>query len=68
MKNEKYYGHDERYPDNQLPYIDKITLVYIADSANVLAQAMAKSLTGSVKTERACCPATSWLSCPLPTG
>lgn len=44
VKNEKYYGHDERYPDNQLPYIDKITLVYIADSANVLAQAMAKSL------------------------
>jgi ABC-type transport system substrate-binding protein len=44
VKNENYYGYDERYPENKLPYIDKVTLVYIADSANVLAQAMAGSL------------------------
>ena len=43
-KNENYYDYDERYPDNKLPYIDKITLVYIADSSNILAQAMSGSL------------------------
>lgn len=43
-KNENYYGYDERYPENKLPYIDTIELVYIADSSNILAQAMAGSL------------------------
>lgn len=43
-KNENYYGYDERYPENKLPYIDTINLVYIADSANILAQAMAGDL------------------------
>jgi peptide/nickel transport system substrate-binding protein len=43
-KNENYYDYDERYPENKLPYIDTINLVYIADSANVLAQAMSGDL------------------------
>jgi peptide/nickel transport system substrate-binding protein len=43
-KNENYYDYDERYPENKLPYIDKITLVYIQDSSNVLAQAMSGDL------------------------
>ena len=43
-KNENYYDYDERYPDNKLPYIDKITLVYIADSSNILSQAMSGKL------------------------
>ena len=43
-KNENYYDYDERYPENKLPYIDTINLVYIADSSNVLAQAMAGEL------------------------
>ncbi|MBP1736470.1 MAG: peptide transporter substrate-binding protein [Oscillospiraceae bacterium] len=43
-KNENYYDYDERYPENKLPYIDTINLVYIADSANILAQAMSGSL------------------------
>lgn len=43
-KNEKYYDYDERYPENKLPYIDTINLVYIADSANILAQSMAGDL------------------------
>lgn len=43
-KNENYYDYDERYPDNKLPYIDTINLVYIADSSNILAQAMAGEL------------------------
>jgi peptide/nickel transport system substrate-binding protein len=42
-RNENYYGVDERN-GNQLPYIDTINLVYIADSANILAQAMSGDL------------------------
>jgi ABC-type transport system substrate-binding protein len=44
VKNEKYYGYDERHPDNKLPYLDSIKLVYIEDSANVLAQSMSGDL------------------------
>jgi peptide/nickel transport system substrate-binding protein len=36
VRNEEYYGFDERYPENKLPYIDVINLVYIADSSNIL--------------------------------
>lgn len=43
-RNDNYYGVDERHPENKLPYIDTINLVYIADSSNILAQAMAGSL------------------------
>ena len=43
-RNEKYYGVDERHPENKLPYIDTVKLVYIADSANILTQAMSGSL------------------------
>jgi ABC-type transport system substrate-binding protein len=44
VKNESYYGYDERYPENKLPYIDTIKLVYIADSSNILSQAMTGDL------------------------
>lgn len=37
-KNENYYDYDERNPENKLPYIDEITLAYIADSSTVLTQ------------------------------
>lgn len=43
-KNEKYYDYDERYPENKLPYIDTINLVYISDSSQILTQAMAGQL------------------------
>lgn len=43
-RNDNYYGYDERYPENKLPYIDTIKLVYIADSANILAQSMSGAL------------------------
>lgn len=43
-KNEKYYDYDERHPENKLPYIDTINLVYISDSSQVLAQAQAGKL------------------------
>lgn len=43
-KNENYYDYDERYPENKLPYLDTIKLVYIADSANILTQFIAGEL------------------------
>lgn len=42
--NPNYYGEDERYPGNQLPYIDSVKLVYIADSDNILTQFIAGEL------------------------
>ena len=43
-RNENYYDHDERHPENKLPYIDTVNLVYIADSSQILAQAQAGKL------------------------
>ncbi len=43
-RNDSYYGVDERHPENKLPYIDTVRLVYIADSSNILTQAMSGSL------------------------
>jgi peptide/nickel transport system substrate-binding protein len=43
-KNQNYYDYDERYPQNKLPYIDTVNLVYIADSSNILAQSMSGQL------------------------
>jgi peptide/nickel transport system substrate-binding protein len=43
-KNENYYDSDERYPENKLPYIDKITLQAVADSTNVVTQFTAGQL------------------------
>jgi ABC-type transport system substrate-binding protein len=43
-KNDNYYDYDEKYPDNKLPYIDEIKLVYISDSANVLSQFLTGNL------------------------
>ena len=31
IKNTNYWGHDERYPQNQLPYIDKVNYLIIPD-------------------------------------
>jgi peptide/nickel transport system substrate-binding protein len=36
-KNPNYWGHDERYPQNQLPYIDTMKLIVIKDMATRLA-------------------------------
>ena len=41
VKNEKYYGYDERYPENKLHYLDGIDLVFIPDNANLQAEFMA---------------------------
>jgi len=37
-KNPNYWGHDERYPENKLPYVDKLTLRIIPDPKEALAE------------------------------
>jgi peptide/nickel transport system substrate-binding protein len=37
VKNPDYYGYDERYPQNQLPYIDELHFLIIPDDATTLA-------------------------------
>ena len=36
-RNPNYWGHDERYPQNQLPYIDTLKLLIIPDTSTALA-------------------------------
>jgi peptide/nickel transport system substrate-binding protein len=38
VKNANYWGHDERHPQNQLPYIDTVRYRYIPDNAAALAE------------------------------
>jgi len=33
VKNPNYWGHDERYPQNRLPYVDKFKVLTIPDEA-----------------------------------
>ena len=37
IKNPNYWGYDERYPKNQLPYTDKLNIIIIPDDATALA-------------------------------
>ena len=36
-RNPNYFAHDERYPQNQLPYIDSLRVLIIPDQATALA-------------------------------
>jgi len=36
VKNPDYWGHDERYPQNQLPYLDSIKFLIIPDDNEAL--------------------------------
>jgi peptide/nickel transport system substrate-binding protein len=36
VKNPGYWGHDERYPQNKLPYIDKLRILIIPEEAEAL--------------------------------
>jgi len=36
-KNPNYWGYDERYPQNKLPYIDKLLILIIPDNATAMA-------------------------------
>ena len=38
VRNPNYWGHDERYPQNKLPYIDKLRLMIIPDQKTTLAE------------------------------
>jgi ABC-type transport system substrate-binding protein len=44
VKNEDYYGYDERHPENKLPYADEIVLQVVSESANRLTQFTAGQL------------------------
>ena len=37
VKNPNYWGYDERYPKNKLPYEDSLTYLIIPDNATALA-------------------------------
>ena len=37
VKNPNYWGHDERYPQNQLPYVDTLKMLIIPDQNTTLA-------------------------------
>ena len=37
VKNPKYWGHDERYPKNNLPYLDRVKFVVMPDEAEAIA-------------------------------
>ena len=37
VKNTNYWGHDERYPQNQLPYINQVNFLIIPTAATALA-------------------------------
>ncbi len=37
IRNPNYFGFDERYPKNQLPYVDTLKLLTITDNATALA-------------------------------
>ena len=43
-RNENYYDYDERYPENQLPYLDSITLQLVSDSTTAQTQFMSGNL------------------------
>ena len=36
VRNPNYWGYDERYPGNKLPYVDKVTYLIIPDSSTML--------------------------------
>jgi peptide/nickel transport system substrate-binding protein len=36
IKNPAYWGHDERHPQNQLPYVDKLNFLIIPDESAAL--------------------------------
>ncbi len=37
VKNDNYWGYDERHPENRLPYVDAVSVVCIPDIASAIA-------------------------------
>jgi peptide/nickel transport system substrate-binding protein len=44
VRNPNYWGRDERYPQNQLPYVDKLKILMIPDDAEAVAAMRAGKL------------------------
>ena len=44
IRNPNYWGHDERYPQNQLPYADSLKIMVIPNEADALAALRAGKL------------------------
>ena len=38
-KNPDYYGYDEKFPENRLPYVDELKFVIIPEEASILRSA-----------------------------
>jgi len=38
IKNSSYWGYDERYPQNKLPYVDRLKYLIIPDDASAAAE------------------------------
>ena len=36
-KNPDYWGFDEKYPENRLPYVDEVRALYMAEESTSLA-------------------------------
>jgi len=80
QKNHDYWGYDERYPQNKIPYIDTLKLVQITDKATAIAalrtgkiDQMAESRTGPSWVEAENIRKTNpevnvdWWTCPGPS-
>jgi peptide/nickel transport system substrate-binding protein len=54
-KNPNYWGHDERYPENQIPYVDKVKVLEIVDASTQMAAMRTAKIDymGGVSWERA---------------
>ena len=44
VKNPDYWGHDEKYPKNRLPYVDELKVLVIPELASILAALRAGKL------------------------
>ena len=44
VKNPDYWGHDEKYPQNRLPYVDELKVLVIPELASILAALRAGKL------------------------
>lgn len=44
QRNDNYYDHDERYPENKLPYLDSLVLQKYGDSTSILSSFIAGKL------------------------
>ena len=36
-KNPDYWGHDEKYPDNRLPYVDELRMMIMREEGSIVA-------------------------------